>query len=151
MFEYLMPALLLPSEADRLLGQSERAAVAVQQAYGAKLGLPWGVSESGFAARNEYDHYQYQAFGVPGLGIKRGLADDYVVAPYASALALIVAPVAATANLRRLDKLGLCGRYGFFEAADFTPQRLAPEHDFMPVRSYMAHHQGMVKIGRAHV
>lgn len=144
MFEYLMPALLLPSEADRLLGQSERAAVAVQQAYGAKLGLPWGVSESGFAARNEYDHYQYQAFGVPGLGIKRGLADDYVIAPYASALALSVAPVAATANLRRLDKLGLCSRYGFFEAADFTPQRLAPEHDFMPVRSYMAHHQGMI-------
>lgn len=144
MFEYLMPALLLPSQAERLLGQSERAAVAVQQAYGAKLGLPWGVSESGFAARNEYDHYQYQAFGVPGLGIKRGLADDYVVAPYASALALLVAPLAATANLRRLDKLGLCSRYGFFEAADFTPQRLPPDKDFVPVRSYMAHHQGMI-------
>lgn len=151
MFEYLMPALLLPSDAGRLLGQSERAAVAVQQRYGEKLGLPWGVSESGFAARNDAKHYQYQAFGVPGLGLKHGLSEDYVVAPYASALALAVAPIAATANLRRLDKLGLRDRYGFFEAADFTPERLPIEGSFAPVRSYMAHHQGMISaaIGNA--
>ena len=151
MFEYLMPALLLPSAAGRLLGQSERAAVTVQQRYGEKLGLPWGVSESGFAARNDAQHYQYQAFGVPGLGLKHGLAEDYVVAPYASALALAIAPIAATANLRRLDKLGLRDRYGFFEAADFTPERLPIEGSFSPVRSYMAHHQGMISaaIGNA--
>lgn len=151
MFEYLMPALLLPSAAGRLLGQSERAAVAVQQRYGEKLGLPWGVSESGFATRNDAQHYQYQAFGVPGLGLKHGLSEDYVVAPYASALALSVAPVAATANLRRLDKLGLRDRYGFFEAADFTPERLPIEGSFAPVQSYMAHHQGMISaaIGNA--
>lgn len=151
MFEYLMPALLLPSEAGRLLGQSERAAVAVQQRYGEKLGLPWGVSESGFAARNESNHYQYQAFGVPGLGLKHGLAEDYVVAPYASALALGIAPIAATSNLRRLDKLGLRDRYGFFEAADFTPQRLPITGGLSIVRSYMAHHQGMISaaIGNA--
>ncbi len=151
MFEYLMPALLLPSDAGRLLGQSERAAVAVQQRYGEKLGLPWGVSESGFAARNDAKHYQYQAFGVPGLGLKHGLAEDYVVAPYASALALGIVPVAATANLRRLDKLGLRDRYGFFEAADFTPERLPIKGSFSPVRSYMAHHQGMISasIGNA--
>lgn len=151
MFEYLMPALLLPSDAGRLLGQSERAAVIVQQRYGEKLGLPWGISESGFAARNDAQHYQYQAFGVPGLGLKQGLAEDYVVAPYASALALGIAPVAATANLRRLDKLGLRDRYGFFEAADFTPERLPIECSFSPVRSYMAHHQGMISaaIGNA--
>ncbi|HKM37489.1 MAG TPA: glucoamylase family protein [Thiopseudomonas sp.] len=151
MFEYLMPALLLPSEEGRLLGQSERAAVAAQQRYGEKLGLPWGVSESGYAARGDSHHYQYQAFGVPGLGLKTGLADDYVVAPYASALALGIVPVAATSNLRRLDKLGMRDRYGFFEAADFTPERLPVDGGFSPVRSYMAHHQGMISaaIGNA--
>lgn len=151
MFEYLMPTLLLPSEAGRLLGQSERAAVAVQQRYGEKLGLPWGVSESGFAARDDSHHYQYQAFGVPGLGLKNGLSKDYVVAPYASALALGIVPVAATSNLRRLDKLGLRDQYGFFEAADFTPERLPIDGSFSPVRSYMAHHQGMISaaIGNA--
>ncbi|MFA7523148.1 MAG: glucoamylase family protein [Halothiobacillaceae bacterium] len=151
MFEYLMPALLLPSEPERFLGQSERTAVAVQRRYGEKLGLPWGVSESGFAARNDSRHYQYQAFGVPGLGLRHGLSDDYVVAPYASALALSVAPTAAVANLRRLDKLGLRGRYGFFEAADFTPDRLPTKGSFSLVRAYMAHHQGMISaaIGNA--
>ena len=151
MFEYLMPALLLPSEPGRLLGQSERAAVWVQQQYAAKLDLPWGVSESAFAARNDAQHYQYQAFGVPGLGLKHGLAADYVVAPYASGLALCVAPLAATANLRRLEQLGLRGRYGFHEAADFTPQRRPSEGGVAIVRSYMAHHQGMMSaaIGNA--
>ncbi|WP_157672210.1 GH36-type glycosyl hydrolase domain-containing protein [Chelatococcus sp. GW1] len=151
MFEYLMPALLLPSDAGRLLGQSERAAVAVQQRYGDKLGLPWGVSESGYAVRDSSHRYQYQAFGVPGLGLKRGLSEDYVVAPYASALALAVAPRLATSNLRRLDKLGLRDRYGFFEAADFTPDRRPARGGFTPVRAYMAHHQGMISaaIGNA--
>lgn len=151
MFEYLMPALLLPSDAGRLLGQSERAAVTVQRRYGDELGLPWGVSESGYAARDSMHRYQYQAFGVPGLGLKRGLAEDYVVAPYASALALAVAPGIATANLRRLDKLGLRDRYGFFEAADFTPDRRPEKASFSPVRAYMAHHQGMISaaIGNA--
>ena len=143
MFEYLMPALVLPSEAGRLLGQSERAAVSAQRNYGEKLDLPWGVSESGYAARDAAHRYQYQAFGVPGLGLKRGLSEDYVVAPYASALALAVAPTAATANLRRLEELGMSGAYGFFEAADFTPDRRSARDDFTPVRAYMAHHQGM--------
>ncbi len=144
MFEYLMPALLLPSDAGRLLGQSERTAVSVQRRYGEKLGLPWGVSEFGFAARDAAQRYQYQAFGVPGLGLKRGLSEDYVVAPYASALALAVAPIAAVANLRWLEKLGLRSRYGFLEAADFTPDRRPANGGFTPVRAYMAHHQGMI-------
>jgi cyclic beta-1,2-glucan synthetase len=144
MFEYLMPALLLPSDAGRLLGQSERAAVAAQRRYGDQLGLPWGVSESGYATRDSAHRYQYQAFGVPGLGLKRGLGEDYVVAPYASALALAVAPTAATVNLRKLDKLGLRAQYGFFEAADFTPDRAPVPGGFTAVRSYMAHHQGMI-------
>jgi len=151
MFEYLMPALLLPSDEGRLLGQSERAAVAAQRRYGEEIGLPWGVSESGYATRDAGHRYQYQAFGVPGLGLKRGLAEDYVVAPYASALALAVAPSTATKNLRRLDKLGLRDRYGFFEAADFTPDRRPASGGFTPVRAYMAHHQGMISaaIGNA--
>jgi cyclic beta-1,2-glucan synthetase len=144
MFEYLMPALLLPSDAGRLLGQSERAAVSAQRRYGEKLGLPWGVSESGYAARDAAHRYQYQAFGVPGLGLKRGLSEDYVVAPYASALALAIAPIAATANLRWLEELGLRGQYGFFEAADFTPDRRPLRGGFTPVQAYMAHHQGMI-------
>ena len=144
MFEYLMPALLLPSDAGRLLGQSERAAVSTQRRYGEKLGLPWGVSEFGYAARDAAHRYQYQAFGVPGLGLKRGLSEDYVVSPYASALALAVAPSAATANLRWLEKLGLRDQYGFFEAADFTPDRRPLQGGFTPVRAYMAHHQGMI-------
>lgn len=144
MFEYLMPTLLLPSDAERLLGQSERTAVAAQRRYGDRLGLPWGVSESGYAARDASHRYQYQAFGVPGLGLKRGLAEDYVVAPYASALALAVAPRLATANLRRLDRLGLRDRYGFFEAADFTPDRRPEKGGFTTVRAYFAHHQGMI-------
>jgi cyclic beta-1,2-glucan synthetase len=144
MFEYLMPSLLLPSEAGRLLGQSERAAVAVQRRYGEKLDLPWGVSESAYAARDAEHRYQYQAFGVPGLGLKRGLSEDYVVAPYASALALAVAPVTAVRNLRRLDEMGLRGLYGCFESADFTPGRRPARGGFTPVQAFMAHHQGMI-------
>ncbi|MGB8622079.1 MAG: glucoamylase family protein, partial [Paracoccaceae bacterium] len=144
MFEYLMPALLLRSEPGRLLGQSEIAAVAVQRRYGEQLGLPWGVSEAAFATRDSAHRYQYRAFGVNGLGLKQGLTDDYVVAPYASALALSVSPGAAVRNLRRLDKMGLQGRYGFFDSVDFTPDRKPPEGDFTPVRTFMAHHQGML-------
>ncbi len=144
MFEYLMPSLLLRSDSGRLLGQSERAAVAVQQRYGEKLGLPWGVSESAYATRDAEHRYQYQAFGVPGLGLKRGLSEHYVVAPYASALALAVSPCEAVQNLRRLEKLGLRGRYGFFESVDFTPDRRPAQEEFTPVHAFMAHHQGMI-------
>jgi cyclic beta-1,2-glucan synthetase len=144
MFEYLMPSLLLRSEKGRLLGQSERVAVAVQRRYGEKMGLPWGVSESAYAARDAEHSYQYQAFGVPGLGLKRGLSEDYVVAPYASALALAVAPGAAVRNLRRLEEIGLRGLYGCFESADFTPDRRPPRGGFTPVQAFMAHHQGMI-------
>lgn len=144
MFEYLMPTLLLPSDSSRLLGQSERAAVAAQRLYAQNLGLPWGVSESGYASRDSMHRYQYQAFGTPGIGLKRGLSDDYVVTPYASALALALAPAAAVDNLRALEKLGLRGRYGFYEAADFTPDRRPPQGGFTPVLAYMAHHQGMI-------
>jgi cyclic beta-1,2-glucan synthetase len=144
MFEFLMPALVLGSQEGRLTGRSEHAVVAVQRRYADSLGLPWGVSESSFALRDSAQTYQYQAFGVPGLGLRRGLGEDYVVAPYASGLALAVAPLAAVRNLRRLSEMGLVGTYGMFEAVDFTPERQPAGEGFSPVHSFMAHHQGMM-------
>jgi cyclic beta-1,2-glucan glucanotransferase len=144
MFEYLMPALFLRSASDKLLGESERAAVSIQRRYSDGLGLPWGISESAFASRDAEHHYQYRAFGVPRLGLRRGLARDVVVAPYASALALAVAPLAAVRNLERLAELGAEGLYGFVEALDFTPERVAAGRSFTPIQAHMAHHQGML-------
>ncbi|MBP8297397.1 MAG: cyclic beta 1-2 glucan synthetase, partial [Burkholderiales bacterium] len=144
MFEYLMPLLVMPSYAGTLLDQACRAAVARQIAFGRQRGLPWGVSESGYNSIDAGLNYQYHAFGVPGLGLKRGLADDSVVAPYASALALMVDPEAACANLQLLAADGLEGRYGLYEAIDYTPSRLARGQSAEIVRSFMAHHQGMV-------
>ncbi len=143
MFEYLMPTLLLRSEPDTLLGQSDRTAADVQRAYGDALGIPWGISESAFASQDPEHNYRYSAFGVPSLGLRRGLTRDRVVAPYATALALAVRPDLAVRNLRELERLGISGRYGFHDAADFTPARVTTGRDFMPVRAYMAHHQGM--------
>ena len=144
MFEYLMPALLLRSSPGTLLAQSEWTAVAAQRRYAARLGSPWGISESGFSSLNPENHYRYRAFGVPGLGLRRGLARDLVVAPYATALTLPLRPDVALENLREFQDLGLLGAYGFYEAADFTPERVPEGQRFAPVRSYMAHHQGMI-------
>ena len=147
MFEYLMPALLMPQVEGTLLAQSSLSAVRRQIEYGAERDVPWGISESGYNTTDSALNYQYRAFGVPGLGLKRGLGDDLVVAPYASAMALIVEPARATANLRQLAELGAAGRYGFYEAVDFTPVRLPPGQTHAVVRSFMAHHQGMSLLG----
>ncbi len=151
MFEYLMPLLVMPSYAGTLLDQTARAAVALQIDYGTQLALPWGVSESGYNAADANLNYQYHAFGAPGLGFQRGLGKDSVVAPYASALALMVAPEAACANLQRLAAVGLEGPFGFYEAIDFTPSRLRRNQSGAVVRSFMAHHQGMVMLSLGHV
>jgi cellobiose phosphorylase len=143
MFEYLMPGLVMPTYQDTLLDQTCQAAVRRQIAYAKKIGIPWGVSESGYNAVDSQLNYQYQAFGTPGLGLKRGLADDLVVAPYASALALIVDAEKACENLQRLAALGFESGFGFYEAIDYTPTRLARGQSYAVVRSYMAHHQGM--------
>ncbi len=143
MFEYLMPMLVMPSYQGSLLEQTCRAAVASQIAYGNQRGLPWGISESGYNMLDASLNYQYRAFGVPELGLKRGLADDKVIAPYATALALMVAPRAACSNLQRLAGLGLEGRYGFYEAIDYTPARLLRGQTSWRIESYMVHHQGM--------
>ncbi len=144
MFEYLMPRLLLPGDPETLLGESDRSAVAMQRHSARRAGTPWGVSESAFAARDPEFRFRYQAFGVPGLGLRRGLTRDLVIAPYASALALAIDPVAAQANLKRLEKLGAAGRYGLWEAIDFTPDRTGSDRPFAPVNAFMAHHQGMI-------
>ncbi len=151
MFEYLMPLLVMPTYANTLLDQTCHAAVKRQIAYGNRRGVPWGMSESGYNAVDTGLNYQYRAFGVPGLGLKRGLAEDLVVAPYASALALMVSPEAACQNLQRLANDGLQGKYGMYEAIDYTPSRLPRGQSSAVVRSFMAHHQGMSLLSLAYL
>ncbi|HET9483672.1 MAG TPA: glucoamylase family protein [Xanthomonadales bacterium] len=143
MFEYLMPQLVMPSYEDTLLDQTAKAAVERQIDYGRQRGVPWGISESGYNTVDARMNYQYRAFGVPGLGLQRGLAADLVIAPYASMLALMVAPEEACENLQRLADSGFVGRHGFYEAIDYTPARLPRGQRHAVVRSFMAHHQGM--------
>ncbi|OQB54569.1 MAG: N,N'-diacetylchitobiose phosphorylase [Deltaproteobacteria bacterium ADurb.Bin151] len=151
MFEYLMPLLVMPNYENTLLDQTYKAAVKSQIVYGEKRGILWGISESGYNNIDVHLNYQYRAFGVPGLGLKRGLADDLVVAPYASALALMVAPREACENLQRLHEKGMTGAYGFYEALDYTASRLQSGQTSVAVRSFMAHHQGMTLLSMAHL
>jgi cellobiose phosphorylase len=144
MFEYLMPLLVMPNYGNTLLDHTYKAAVRRQIEYGRLRGVPWGISESGYNRTDVNLNYQYRAFGVPGLGLKRGLAEDLVIAPYATAMALMVAPVEACENLRRLAAEGRAGAYGFYEAVDYTPTRLPPDETSATIRSFMAHHQGMI-------
>ena len=143
MFEYLMPQLVMPAYANTLLDESNRAAVRRQIDYGRQRGVPWGMSESGYNTVDANRNYQYRAFGVPGLGLQRGLADELVIAPYASALALMIQPEAACENLQRLAADGVLGQFGMYEAVDYTPTRVPRGQTRAIVRSYMAHHQGM--------
>jgi cyclic beta-1,2-glucan synthetase len=151
MFEYLMPLVMMPTYENTLLDHTYRAAVARQIEYGAQRGVPWGVSESGYNSVDAHLNYQYRAFGVPGTGLKRGLADDLVIAPYASALALMVAPEEACINLERLSSEGFEGTYGLYEAIDYTPSRVPRGQLHVVVRSFMAHHQGMSLLSFAHL
>ncbi len=149
MFEYLMPLLVMPTYDNTLLDQSYRVMVERQIAYGKQRGVPWGISECGYNSVDASLSYQYRAFGVPGLGLKRGLAEDLVITPYASALALMVAPGEACLNLQRLTADGLAGRFGLYEAIDYTPARLPRGQTSAIVRSFMAHHQGMILLSLA--
>jgi cyclic beta-1,2-glucan synthetase len=143
MFEYLMPLLWMPAHEHTLLDETYRAVVDRQIEYGRLRGVPWGISESCYNFTDAEGTYQYSAFGVPGLGFKRGLADDLVIAPYASALALMVSPTEACRNLERIAAEGYRGDYGLFEAIDFTPARVPRGRAGAPIHAYMAHHQGM--------
>jgi cyclic beta-1,2-glucan synthetase len=157
MFEYLMPLLLMRGFAGTLLDQSCRASVERQIAFGRQRGVPWGISESAYAFTDRAGNYQYRAFGVPGLGLKRGLNDDLVVAPYATALAALLDPAAAAANFARLADVGLEGRFGFYEAIDYQPRSrdvdADPDAPVAPVivRAFFAHHQGMSLVALANV
>ena len=149
MFEYLMPSLVMRAPAGSLSKRTSRLIVRRQIDYGAKLGVPWGVSESAYNARDLEFTYQYSNFGVPGLGLKRGLGENAVVAPYATALASMVDPQAAARNFDRLAAVGARGRYGFYEALDYTPSRLPEGKSVAIVRAFMAHHQGMTIVAIA--
>ena len=151
MFEYLMPLLVMPTYEHTLLDQTCKVAVEKQIEYGRKRGVPWGISESGYNAIDIHLNYQYRAFGVPGLGLKRGLSEDLVIAPYASALALMVAPEEACLNLEQLTAAGYEGKYGFYEAIDYTPSRLPRGQSKAVVRSFMTHHQGMSFLSLAYL
>ena len=149
MFEYLMPSLVLHTPDGSLLDSTCRRVVQRQIEYAKTGGTPWGISESAFYVRDRTFTYQYADFGVPGLGLKRGLEQDRVIAPYATALAAMYDPHAALANFRVLDSIGGRGRFGYFEALDFTPERLPEGRNMALVRAYMAHHQGMSLVALA--
>ena len=149
MFEYLMPALVMGSPADSLLNHTYQQVVIRQIEYGNERSVPWGISESAFDARDIDLTYQYSSFGVPGLGLKRGLSEDLVIAPYATALAAMVDPSAAIQNFERLTREGALGVLGFYESLDYTSSRLQEGQRVAIVRAYMAHHQGMFLVSLA--
>ena len=151
MFEYLMPDLVLEAPPGSLIEQTNRLAVRRQIRYGEERGVPWGTSEAAYNARDVQFTYQYSNFGVSGLGLKRGLSEDLVVAPYATALAAMVEPVAALENFERLASIGALGRYGYYESIDYTPSRVPDGAAFAIVRAFMAHHQGMTIVALANV
>jgi cyclic beta-1,2-glucan synthetase len=149
MFEYLMPSLVMRAPSGSLLEQTNRLVVRRQEEYANRLGLPWGISESEYNARDIEKTYQYSSFGIPDLGYKRGLNENIVIAPYASGLASMVDPASVVRNFRRLTELGARGEYGWIEALDFTRSRLPEGAKVAMIRAYMAHHQAMIIVAIA--
>lgn len=151
MFEYLMPMLVMPTYENTLLDQTCKAVVQKQIDYGKKRNVPWGVSESGYNMFDAALNYQYRAFGVPGLGFKRGLGEDLVVSPYSTLMSLMVSPEESYRNLQLLKENGFEGRYGFYEAIDYTSARLPRRKSHAVIQSFMAHHQGMSFLSLAYL
>jgi cyclic beta-1,2-glucan synthetase len=149
MFEYLMPSLVMRAPTGSLLEQTNRLVVRRQENYAAARGVPWGISESEYNARDTEQNYQYAGFGVPDLGFKRGLGEDLVIAPYATGLACMVAPTAAARNFERLAGIGARGAYGWYEALDYTPRRRPDGTKVVIIRAFMAHHQAMTVVSIA--
>ncbi|TET51897.1 MAG: cellobiose phosphorylase, partial [Anaerolineales bacterium] len=149
MFEYLMPRLLINSYEGTLLDQSMAAAVKQQIAYATRRHVPWGISESSYYRFDAAGGYHYRSFGAPGLGLRRGLSDELVIAPYASLIALPVDPRAVLKNVRHLKGLGMLGRYGLYESVDYTPAHVPAGQRYAIARTYMAHHQGMSLVSLA--
>ena len=151
MFEYLMPILVMRDYNETLLGLTYRTVVKRQIEYSQERGVPWGISESAYNVRDINLNYQYGPFGVPGLGLKRGLIEDLVVAPYATMLAAQISPRAAMQNLRRLEKEGTLGAFGFYESIDYTAERLPQDQTHVLIRTFMTHHQGMSLVALTNV
>ncbi len=143
MFEYLMPLVVMPVYENTLIHKACINAIKRQIEFGRQHNIPWGVSESGYHMFDQNLNYQYKAFGVPGLGLKRGLSEDLVIAPYSTALAIMLKPAEACANLERLASEGFMGMYGLYEAVDYTPSRLPRGQSHVVIKSFMSHHQGM--------
>jgi cyclic beta-1,2-glucan synthetase len=143
MFEYLMPLLVMRNYPGTLLNETYQTIVQRQIEYGTERHVPWGISEAAYHVRDLQLNYQYGPFGVPGLGLKRGLIEDVVVAPYATMLAAEIAPSIAMKNLRVLEAEGAFGRYGFYESIDYTSERLPEDQKRVVIRAFMTHHQGM--------
>jgi hypothetical protein len=151
MFEYLMPLLVMPTYENTLLDQTYKTVVKKQIDYGKRRGTPWGMSESGYNMVDVHLNYQYRAFGVPGMGLKRGLAEDLVIAPYASMLALMVEPEEACMNLERLANHNVSGKFGLYESVDYTPSRMPRGQSNVVIHSFMAHHEGMSLLSLAYL
>jgi cellobiose phosphorylase len=143
MFEYLMPIIVMKEYPGTILAETYRSVVRAQISYAKRRGVPWGISESAYSNVDFEKTYQYRAFGIPGLGLKRGLADDLVVSPYSTVLSLQVLPDEAVSNLRLLERQNVRGMYGFYEAVDYTPTRLSVDEERHVVQAFFAHHQGM--------
>lgn len=143
-FEYLMPNINIPKYKGSLLDESCKFMIMSQMEYAKKLQIPWGISEAAFNLKDLHSNYQYKAFGIPWLGLKRGLADEMVVSSYGSILAITDYPKEVYQNLKRLEQYGMYGKYGFYESIDFTPERLEKGKQLSVVKTYMAHHQGLI-------
>lgn len=143
-FEYLMPNINIPKYKGSLLDESCKFMIMSQMEYAKKLQIPWGISEAAFNLKDLHSNYQYKAFGIPWLGLKRGLADEMVVSSYGSILAITDYPKEVYQNLKRLEQYGMYGKYGFYESIDFTPERLEKGKQSSVVKTYMAHHQGLI-------
>jgi hypothetical protein len=139
MFEYMMPSIWMRSYPDTLVSRTLAGVVAIQRAFGKEHGIPWGISESGWAGKDDHGHYHYQAFGIPPIALKWDAVAGPVISPYSTCLALGIEPVEALKNLKRMDKMGWTGAYGFYEAADYQESTKTPKL----VKEWMAHHQGM--------
>lgn len=144
MFEYLMPNINIPKYPGSLISESSEFAIMSQQEYSKKLNMPWGISEAAFNLKDLNNNYQYKAFGVPWLGLKRGLADEMVTSSYGTILAINDAPIETVENLKKLEKEGMYNKYGFYESIDYTLSRLRKGEKAAVIKTYMAHHQGLI-------
>ena len=143
-FEYLMPNINIPSYEGSLLDESCKFLIKSQMEYSKHLNIPWGISEAAFNVKDLKSNYQYKAFGIPWLGLKRGLADEMVVSSYGGILAINEVPKEELENLKRLEQEGMYGKYGFYESIDYTPERVERGKLSSVVKTYMAHHQGLI-------